>query len=317
METRRTTQGRVLSAAEAEKKVIYAVKAFGEWYNASSKPNVIFACLGGSHSYGFATVESDFDIRGIWMANAEDFFTLNPPTPREAKSTIQRHGEDVDIELQELTKFLSLALKNNPNILESLFVPEKFIVVSSSIYQEMREAMPIILNKDFIFNAYRDYALQQFTRMRQQYTDFKIEQESVAVFSPEEYKAKLDELRTQHDRNDWDSLLQRKITIDVHRPVPMAERKLNIKNAAHLLRLLATAEYVLRTGEMRISPPNKEFIIEVRTGNVSWEEIISEKERLERATEKAYERSVLKGDYQAALSWANDFLKRVRKDQLT
>jgi predicted nucleotidyltransferase len=317
MKTRRTTGGRVLSASETRKSMLGAMKLFGEWYAKSNKPNIIFACVSGSHAYGFATTESDIDVRGIWLANAEDFFELSPPTPNSKKSTIESHGEDIDVELQELNKFVHLALKNNPNILDALFVPEPMILMKSAIYDELRAAMPIILNRTKIFHAYRGYALQQFSRMKSQYTDSKEKEISVPVFDDEEYQEKLIEMRKKHDRNDWDSLLQRKITIKVEVPVPEAERKLNVKNAAHLLRLLATGEHVLRTGEMRIIPPNKEFIVQVRKGIVPWDEIMVERDRLEKAMEDAYEKSVVNDDMQVSREWANDFLIKVRKNQLT
>jgi len=316
MQIKRTTTGRVLSADENSKIVLQAMTHFGDWYAHSKKPNILFACVSGSHAYGFATDESDLDIRGIWLAEADEFFTLNPPTVNNTSATIQKHGSEMDVELQELTKFVHLALNNNPNILDTLFVPESMILMKGTIYDELRAAMPLILNKHAIFNAYRGYALQQFSRMRQQYTEVKEKEQSIAVFTPEEYKDKLTELRTKYNRNDWDTLLSRNITIKIPVPIAEAERVLNVKNAAHLLRLLATGEYVLRTGEMQIIPPNKDFIIRVRTGDVGWDEIIVERDKLEKAMEKAYANSKVNDDKEKSRKWANAFLQKIRRQQL-
>jgi hypothetical protein len=39
-------------------------------------PNKIFEFVAGSHAYGLATPESDKDIRGIFIAPLDNFFTL-------------------------------------------------------------------------------------------------------------------------------------------------------------------------------------------------------------------------------------------------
>lgn len=319
MKTKRLTTGRLLTQKESQKVFKQADTYYQNWeqeFNKKNK-NVIYTCVTGSHAYGFATVESDIDLKGIWLAPAVDFFKLSPPTYNDRRSSYLRHSDTYDIELYELVKFVYLAVGNNPNILDILCVKEDSVIVSSDIVSELRDNVEKLLNKNSIYHAYTGYALQQFSRMKNLYTKFKTVNEKVTVFNEKEYEEKLTELRKQYDRNDWDRKLQRTIEIETKIPRPEGERVLNVKNAAHLLRLLSVGEHILKTGEVLVEPNNRELIVKVRNGEVTWNEIVEEKERLEEKIKFAYKNSSLPEKNNQAKEWVNDFLIRVRKNQLS
>ena len=64
----------------------------------------------------------------------------------------------------ELGKFLTLALKANPNILECLYSP--LVEHATPLARELIEQRSMFLSK-LIYNTYNGYALSQFKKMEQ------------------------------------------------------------------------------------------------------------------------------------------------------
>ena len=85
--------------------------------------NILFLCLGGSHSYGTNIETSDVDIRGVALNSESDVLGLTQFEQREDKAT--------DTVIYSLNKFIKLVSECNPNIIEMLFCkPEHYLYVS-------------------------------------------------------------------------------------------------------------------------------------------------------------------------------------------
>lgn len=119
---------------------------------------IVFQCQVGSHAFGLANENSDTDLRGIYLPPADLHWSLYQlPEQLEFKS-------DQDDEVYwELEKFIKLALKANPNILEVLWTPK--VLVCLPIAERIREARSAFLS-NHIFKTYSGYVLSQFRRMR-------------------------------------------------------------------------------------------------------------------------------------------------------
>jgi predicted nucleotidyltransferase len=77
---------------------------------------VLYRCVIGSQAYGLADAASDVDRRGIYLPTAEQQWSLyGVPEQLENHETQEAYWE--------LQKFLVLALKANPNVLECLYTP--------------------------------------------------------------------------------------------------------------------------------------------------------------------------------------------------
>ena len=77
---------------------------------------VILQCIIGSQAYGLADGESDIDRRGIYLPSAELHWSLyGVPEQLECHQTREAYWE--------IQKFLVLALKANPIVLECLYSP--------------------------------------------------------------------------------------------------------------------------------------------------------------------------------------------------
>jgi len=81
--------------------------------------NIIFEAVCGSKAYGLDTPTSDTDIRGVFISPKTDFYAMDFPD--------QLANDSNDIVYYELSKFIHLLQKNNPNVLELLAVPEECI----------------------------------------------------------------------------------------------------------------------------------------------------------------------------------------------
>ena len=81
----------------------------------------------------------------------------------EVPQQLEFNDGQLDEVYWELEKFLRLALKANPNILETLWTP--MVLEASPIAQRLREMRAVFLSKH-IYKTYSGYAISQFRRMK-------------------------------------------------------------------------------------------------------------------------------------------------------
>jgi len=96
-------------------------------------PEPVFATISGAHLYGFASADSDVDLRGAFMLSASEMLGLHPPAETitiEDKSTI-----DLDWVAHDIRKFARLMTNHNGYVLEQLFSP--LVVVSTPAHEEL------------------------------------------------------------------------------------------------------------------------------------------------------------------------------------
>ncbi len=118
---------------------------------------IIYRCVVGSRAYGLEHDESDTDRRGIYLAPADLQWSLfGAPEQFEDNASQSCYWE--------LQKFLIMALKANPNILECLYSPlvEKITPLAQELVS-MREAFL----SQMIFQTFNGYAMSQFKKIEQ------------------------------------------------------------------------------------------------------------------------------------------------------
>lgn len=75
---------------------------------------IIYACESGSRAWGFASPDSDYDVRFVYVRPLEDYLKLE-----EGRDVIEAELNDVyDINGWDLSKLLKLLTKSNPVIFE-------------------------------------------------------------------------------------------------------------------------------------------------------------------------------------------------------
>jgi uncharacterized protein len=83
---------------------------------------LLFASLSGAHLYGFASPDSDYDLRGVHILPARDLLGLNAPAETIELSETAK-GIDLDLVTHDARKFFLMLLKRNGYVLEQLYSP--------------------------------------------------------------------------------------------------------------------------------------------------------------------------------------------------
>ena len=118
---------------------------------------IIYRCVVGSRAYGLDNDESDTDRRGIYLAPAELQWSLfGGPEQFEDNATQSCYWE--------LQKFLTMALKANPNILECLYSP--IVEKMTPLGEELLATRQGFLSQ-MIFQTFNGYAMSQFKKIEQ------------------------------------------------------------------------------------------------------------------------------------------------------
>jgi predicted nucleotidyltransferase len=118
---------------------------------------VIYRCVLGSRAYGLANDASDTDRRGIYLPPARLHWSLfGVPEQLEDRETDEVYWE--------LRKFVVLALKANPNILECMYTP--IVETSTPVADELMAMRECFLTK-LIYQTYNGYVMSQFKRLEQ------------------------------------------------------------------------------------------------------------------------------------------------------
>ncbi len=118
---------------------------------------VIYRCVVGSRAYGMDDANSDTDRRGIYLPSAQMHWSLyGIPEQIENKEAQECYWE--------FQKFLILALKANPNVLECLYTP--LVETATPLAQELLNIRDIFLSQ-LVYQTYNSYVLSQFKKMEQ------------------------------------------------------------------------------------------------------------------------------------------------------
>jgi predicted nucleotidyltransferase len=155
----RFVDGSEATLAREEFRILRAMKesGVGEGADVDWMEFVIFRCVVGSRAYGLETDASDVDRRGIYLPPAELQWALHGvPEQLENDATQEVYWE--------LEKFLTLALKANPGILECLYSP--LVEHADDIAQELLSMRASFLSK-LVYQTYNGYVLSQFRKIDQ------------------------------------------------------------------------------------------------------------------------------------------------------
>ena len=118
--------------------------------------HVIYRCVVGSRAYGLDDQGSDTDRRGVYLPPADMHWSLyGVPEQLENAETEETYWE--------LQKFLTLALKANPNVLECLYTP--VVELATPLAEELRAMRDSFLSR-MVYQTYNGYVLSQFKKLQ-------------------------------------------------------------------------------------------------------------------------------------------------------
>ncbi len=118
--------------------------------------HVIYRCVVGSRAYGLDDDRSDHDRRGVYLPPADRHWSLYG-VPEQLENPA---ADEVYWELQ---KFLTMALKANPNVLECLYTP--VVEYASPLAQRLLDGRHLFLSK-IVYQTFNGYVASQFKKLQ-------------------------------------------------------------------------------------------------------------------------------------------------------
>ncbi|MEJ2883848.1 nucleotidyltransferase domain-containing protein [Pedobacter sp. GR22-6] len=188
----------------------------------SENIKVLYACESGSRAWGFASPDSDFDVRFIYTRSANDYLSI-----ANAPDTVGLPVDEVlDIGGWDIKKALKLFLKSNGPLYEWLQSP---IVYRQhpAFASEMRALMPNYFSLrsaanhylSMAYNTFRDDLQSDQVKMKRYFYALRpvlacswiIERQSVPPMEFEHLRVLITDPKVQHS---IDELLAQKLLVD-------------------------------------------------------------------------------------------------------
>lgn len=126
----------------------------------SGTPNVLLSGVVGSTAFGLARAGSDIDRLGIFIRPTPDFFRIG------AKHEDSRVTTKPDVTLHEVGKYVNLALKCNPTIMDLMYLEE--YEQQSWEGEWLVDIREDFLSEPYVRSAYGGYAMGQIKRIKQE-----------------------------------------------------------------------------------------------------------------------------------------------------
>jgi predicted nucleotidyltransferase len=105
---------------------------------------LIFATVSGAHLYGFASADSDLDLRAAHLLPAAEVVGLRTG-PETVQSDGWRDGVELDVVSHDLLKFARLLTGRNGYVLEQLLSP--LVVATSAVHAELIALAPALITR--------------------------------------------------------------------------------------------------------------------------------------------------------------------------
>lgn len=285
-----------------------------------AEDNKILEITVGSHLYGTNTPTSDIDYSGVFLPVKELIFgfqrveevNLSVVDKNQAGKNTQNA---VDRKLYEFRKFVKLAMENNPNIIEQLFVNEPNIIYINEAGQALLDERHKFPHKGLV-KKFKGYAFSQKHKMVIRSDKFH---ELTSAFDYlKDYAGQKELLIELKDKflpflkftRDYcvvgDLNLQKGIY--VKKAVGMIEERLSkvgnrkslitkygydTKFASNLIRLLLEGKELISTGEIIFPLVYKSTILDIKQGKWAIKEVLDYADQLEDEIDMATEKSEL------------------------
>jgi predicted nucleotidyltransferase len=144
--------------------------------------NIQYEVIMGSVAYGVSNETSDMDVYGFCIPPRDYVFPhlrgeipgFSSPGPSfdqyqehhvKDESAMGGKGREYDFTIYSIVKYFRLCMENNPNMIDSLFVPRRCILYTSSIGEMVREQRRSFLHKG-AWHKFKGYAYAQIHKMK-------------------------------------------------------------------------------------------------------------------------------------------------------
>lgn len=267
----------------------------------------------GSEAYGVSSNNSDIDLYGWCIPNKDVIF---PHLAGEIQGFgtqqkrfdqwSQHHIKDksarkeYDISVYNIVKYFQLVMQNNPNMIDSLFVPQRCILHSTAIANHVRENRKLFLHKGS-WHTFKGYAYSQVHKMKAKVIDQYIAfcnmwgmnydvtldggMQHLESQIKEKPEANVTEFKKLHKQAHQNGKLSNRVDL-------IAEHGYDSKFAYHTVRLLNEIEQILIEHDLDLER-NRKQLKAVRNGDWSAQQIIDYFNEKEKTLEQLYIDSTL------------------------
>lgn len=279
------------------------------------RDNTHYLAMMGSVAYGVAEDYSDIDVYG-WAippknymfphlaGNIRGFGTTTPNFEVWQLHHIKdpTKNREYDMSIYGICKYFQLVMENNPNMLDSLFVPENCILHCSPAAQRVRENRHIFLHKG-VWQKLKGYAYQQLHKCKS--IDDEVVLNDLVQFEHSH------NIPNSSDLNSAISLMQERgmsaeligrytnlynnVLTEKKRAINTKIHGYDTKFAYHVVRLMDQAEEILRDGTLTLDRKDRrEMLKAIRRGDWKFSAIQEYFKEKEASLAKLYETSTLR-----------------------
>lgn len=176
---------------------------------------LLFVTVSGAHLYGFASADSDYDLRGAHVLSVREVVGLEP-----CRETIEvsktNEGLEIDLVSHDVKKFFSLLLKKNGYVLEQLFSP--LIIKTTSEHAELKEIARGCVTRHhshhyfgFAETQWKLFEREQPRRVKPLLNVYRVLLTGIHLMRTGEVEADLSRLNDEYKRSFIAELVQRKV----------------------------------------------------------------------------------------------------------
>jgi len=276
----------------------------------------------GSHAYGTNIEGSDEDFKGVCIKPKECY--LGFVQRFEQFEHMGAKTDGIDKVIYSLDKFAALAADCNPNIIELLWVDDADIVHIDTFGEELRSFKEEFISKKarFTFSGYAHAQLKRIKthrswlldppKRRPERSDFhlsettKVSQSELGAFDAAlrdgiEIELPKDvltlftrEKQYQAEKTRYDQYMNWARSRNPARAELEAKYGYDTKHGGHLIRLMRMCREILLTGKVLVKRPDRDELLAIRVGKVSYDGLIEEAERIEAECDELYKTSSLR-----------------------
>ena len=231
--------------------------------------NTHYLCTMGSHAYGIGSENSDIDIYGFCIPPKrivfphtvgviQGFGNQGERFEQWQEHHIKDEFNDYDITVYNIVKFFKLCMDNNPNMIDSLFVPENCMRHMTQVGKMVRDNRLKFLHKGS-YHKFSGYAYSQKNKMMNR--------------DVEKLKLKNEDELTPREKS-------------------VLKYGYDTKFAYHTVRLLNESEQILTTKDLDLAR-DKELLKYIKDGGWSYDKICEYFDKKEKYLQNLYETSSL------------------------
>jgi len=222
---------------------------------------LLFASLSGAHLYGFASPNSDFDLRGVHLLPVEKVVGLESA---EETLEISEKRDDLDLDLvtHDAKKYFNMLLKKNGYVLEQLYSP---LSLHTTPAQEELKAIARTCITRHHAHHYFGFAATEWKLLNKQETwhikpllyVYRVLLTGIHLMETGEVEANLSRLNHTYPQAHIPDLIARKTSGAEHDTLPDVDKEFHEKAYR---RLIAQLERAFEASKLPETPAGREAL---------------------------------------------------------